>query len=378
MLKPFEKIKSKYFERWIPGYLAHVRRNAFAPRPPGTRHVLFAVCDHYEPLWAGAGLEVGTARVERWRDAYPKLVEPFVDADGRRPQHSFFFPGEEYRPVFFDLLEELVRARLGEVELHLHHDGETAETLTRSINTYLDWYGQRGHLARDATGRLRYGFIHGNWALANARPDGRWCGVDDELQVLFDTGCYADYTFPSVPDVSQPGIVNQIYWPTGDLSRRRAYEQGVEAHVGQSFSDRIMMIQGPLALARREGRLGGRIEHGALTDKDPVTPRRVSNWVRQNIHVCGRPEWVFVKVYMHGAPEAQAAAYLGESGRVLHETLCSEFNDGERFKLHYVTAREMYNIALAAMAGRDGDPGQYRDYQLGPPPILRDAHGTGA
>jgi len=28
----------------------------------------------------------------------------------------------------------------------------------------------------------------------------------------------------------------------------------------------------------------------------------------------------------------------------------------------------MYNIAIAAMDGKDGDPGAYRDYVLPPPP----------
>ena len=47
---------------------------------------------------------------------------------------------------------------------------------------------------------MRYAFIHGNWCLANARKDRRWCWVDEELPLLFDTGCYADYTFPSAPE----------------------------------------------------------------------------------------------------------------------------------------------------------------------------------
>ncbi len=42
---------------------------------------------------------------------------------------------------------------------------------------------------------------------------------------------------------------------------------------------------------------------------------------------------------------------------------------GERFVLHYVTAREMYNIALAGMHGLRGNPNQYRDYSLLPPPV---------
>jgi hypothetical protein len=32
--------------------------------------------------------------------------------------------------------------------------------------------------------------------------------------------------------------------------------------------------------------------------------------------------------------------------------------------LHFVTAREMFNIIMAACDGRDGDPGDFRDYHL--------------
>jgi hypothetical protein len=32
--------------------------------------------------------------------------------------------------------------------------------------------------------------------------------------------------------------------------------------------------------------------------------------------------------------------------------------------LHFVTAREMVNIMLAACEGRQGDPGGFRDYRL--------------
>ena len=40
------------------------------------------------------------------------------------------------------------------------------------------------------------------------------------------------------------------------------------------------------------------------------------------------------------------------------------FNDGTNFRLHYVTAREMYNIIKAAEAGKSGDPSAYRDFQI--------------
>ena len=39
----------------------------------------------------------------------------------------------------------------------------------------------------------------------------------------------------------------------------------------------------------------------------------------------------------------------------------SKYNDGVSWKLHYVSAREMYNIIKAAERGLSGDPGVYRD-----------------
>jgi hypothetical protein len=358
------------YARWLAGSALPRARAALRPEAEGPRHLLFAFCDHYEPLWKTKDRAVGRDRVRAWHHGYPALAAPFRDADGHPPRHSFFFPGEEYEPEYLDALASLASRGLGEVELHLHHDGDTHDGLRRSIEHYLGLFAGHGHLARDPGGRLRYAFIHGNWCLANARRDGRWCGVDDELPLLFDTGCYADFTFPAAPDESQPGIVNQIYWPDGDLGRRRAYEQGSPARVGERRDDRILMIEGPLAPALRPGRLlAPRIENAAVTADDPGTAARVATWVRQGIHVAGRPEWVFVKVHTHGAPEKQAASLLGDGGRALHTALTTRWNDGRRWRLHYVTAREMYNIALAAMDGKAGDPNGFRDYVLPPPPV---------
>lgn len=372
------RARGKNLHQWGAGYARWAARTAL-PRAwerwrgsdAGPRHLLFAFCDHFEPLWRTEDRARGAARVQAWRQRYPALAARFRDADGRPPRHSFFFPGEDYAPDYLEALAELARRGLGEVELHAHHEGDTAATLGAKIQTYLRLFDEHGHLARDPDGRLRYAFIHGKWCLANARPDGRHCGVDDELPLLFATGCYADYTFPSAPDPSQPGIVNQIYWPVGDLTRRRAYERGTAARVGERRTDRLLMIEGPLALAfeRRAGRWPRpRIDSAAVTARDPATPARIRSWVRQHIHVVGRPEWVFVKVHAHGAPETQAESLLGEGGRRLHEELTGRYNDGQRWRLHYVTAREMFNIAVAAMDGHAGDPSAFRDHILRPPP----------
>jgi len=362
-----DKIRKKHLETWVPGYLRWLAGRVRSKSVTGPRHLLFALCDHYEPLWGAADAATGTARVRAWEDGYPRLASRFVDADGLHPRHSFFFPGEQYAPDYLSRLATLARAGFGEVEVHLHHDGDTAPSLRRDMLRYLELFGSHGHLSRDAGGRLRYAFIHGNWCLANARGDGRWCGVDEEIPLLWETGCYADFTFPSAPDECQPNIVNRIYWPSGDLARRRGYEEGETARVGRFRDDRLLMIEGPLAPALDGFR--PRIESSALTAHDPATAARVRTWVNQGIHVEGRPEWVFVKVHTHGAPETQAASLLGAGGEALHRAL-AEYNDGQNWVLHYVTAREMYNIAVAAMVGRQGDPHAFRDFAMAPPPVV--------
>ena len=50
----------------------------------------------------------------------------------------------------------------------------------------------------------------------------------------------------------------------------------------------------------------------------------------------------------------------------LYSHLEGAYNDGRKYRLHYVTAREMYNIIKAAEAGEIGDPDGYRDHVISP------------
>jgi hypothetical protein len=340
------------------------------PRP---RHVLVSICDHFEPLWTGdrempgaASHAIGLARVRAWREGYPWIAKEFRDADGRPPRHTFFFPGEQYHPAFLEPLSELVSQGLGEVEVHLHHDADTRESLRDKLGLTLIDFSRHGLLPR-VRGRPQWSFIHGNWCLANAREDGAFCGVDDELDLLWELGCYADFTFPSAPDPTQPRIVNSIYYPLGDVRQRAAHERGRAVRVGSAREDRVLIVQGPLSLSRRRGPgLPLRIDAGALTARDPATPERLRTWIAQGVGVRGRPEWVFVKLCTHGAPEREAASLLGGPQRRFHEALAA-LSRRENFCVHYLTAREMYNVARAAMDGKVGEPGELRDYEIPPP-----------
>jgi hypothetical protein len=358
-------------DKWLPGYLLSVaRRPRRVSRP---RHLVFCIADHFEPFRGGVSREAARQAVAEWVAAYRRVAQSFRDADGRPPQHTFFYPEEDYDPDCLDRLSELCRARSGEVEIHLHHRHDTAEGLRAKLVSFRDRLrGQHGLLGSDAAGVARYGFIHGNWALCNSRPDGDWCGVNEELGILRATGCYADFTFPSAPSPTQPRTVNAIYYAIDKPGRPRGCDRGTPVTVGlqpPASGPGLMLITGPLGLNWR-GRKWGlfpRLDNGAITGVNPPTPARIGLWARQSIHVRGRPEWVFVKVHTHGCVAENRAVLLGPAIQRMHTDLRERFNDGTMWRLHYATARELYNMAKAAEAGRTGNPADYRNFEIAAP-----------
>jgi hypothetical protein len=298
---------------------------------------------------------VAAERVARWVNEYPKLAEEFADCRSRPPQHTFFYPAEEYEPAYLESLAGLCRRGLGEVEVHLHHDNDTADSLREALNRFTHaLFHDHGLLKKDAAGRLRYGFIHGNWALDNSRPDGRWCGVNNELSVLMETGCYADFTMPSAPAQCQTTTINSVYYATDDLERPKSHDRGTSAQVGMSPpADSLLMIQGPLALDWQSRKWGvlPRIENGDLTGKRPPTLARLAMWLSAGVKVAGRADWLFIKLHTHGAQERNADMLLGEPMRAFHRSLREFAGQNDWFQYYYVTAREMAALVHQAEAG---------------------------
>ena len=361
-------IRSRNMQVWLPAYL---RRRAPA-RGEGPVHVMFCFVDHYEPMWGKADEATQRARVDRWCRDYRALASKHRDADGRPPQHSFFYPEEEYVEEYLDKIAALCADGYGEIEIHLHHDNDTEANFRQTMSRFCHMLHERhGALPRDpATGELRFAFIHGNWSLDNSRPDGRWCGLNNELILLRELGCYADFTLPSAPSDTQTRTINSIYYATDDPAKPKSHDTGVPVRVGGAASGDLMIVQGPLALNWRERRMGvmPRIENADIRRTQPPTPARVDDWVRTGIHVEGRPEWVFVKIHTHGTQEGDMDTLLGAPSEAMYAHLERAYNDGRNYVLHYVTAREAYNIIKAAEAGKRGNPGEYRDFVLPPPP----------
>lgn len=319
---------------------------------PGPTHVFLCVADHFEPEWMGADLDHQRRRVDRWLTDYPRTVDGCRDSRGQPPQHTFFYPIECYCEEHVQKLTGLAEAGYGDVEVHLHHDNDNAESLRDRLLSMVETLHSRHQLlTKDTAGQIRYGFIHGNWALDNSHPDGRWCGVNNELTILRETGCYADFTMPAAPDPAQTRTINSIYYATDDPDRPRSHDTGVPARRGSTPpAAGLLMIQGPLLLTHRRPWQKPRIENGNIAGTQPLLPDRIDDWLRARVAVVGHERWLFLKLHTHGAQEQIADVWLSPLATAFHRHL-HELAGLRGFCYYYVTARQMAMLVGQAEQG---------------------------
>jgi hypothetical protein len=376
----FEAPKRSQFDKllrsvpWILGY--GVQRSLRLREPHRPEHLIIALADHFEPAIVpgpgarqSADLAEQERRLKAWCAEYPAAIGDWRDDDGWPFRHTYFYPAEQYDEGIVGRLAEHCHTGWGEVEVHLHHGVESPDTAGNTrfmLRQFVERLGGHGCLSRwDGDGALRYAFVHGNWALANS-AGGRFCGVDEELAILAETGCYADLTLPSAPSSAQVSKINALYECALPLERRSAHRRGKDLTVGAPPATFPLIIQGPLGLnfARRiRGWPVPCIENGALTTRYAPSLSRLDLWRQARITVRGRPDWVFVKLHCHGMDPRDRGAMVGEPIRVFLKEVTRSSRE-RPYAIHFVTAREMVNIALAACDGREGDPGRYRDYRL--------------
>ncbi|MEI8349034.1 MAG: hypothetical protein WCI77_02675 [Candidatus Omnitrophota bacterium] len=315
------------------------------------------------------------SRVDRWLEEFPLFSVTHRDGDGCMPKHTWFFSPHEDTEDHLERLTGLCKQGYGEIELHMHHDRilpfpDTSETFERKIREATDRYALLGLFGKDnRDDKRKFGFVHGDWALDNSRG-GKFCGINNELQILAKCGCYADFTFPSICE-SQPQKINSIYYAFDDPRRPKSYDRGISVKVGKKKCGDLMIIQGPLGLHSKPYRRWPfiAIESANISLTDLPYPSRVDFWAKTGIGVEDKQEWIFIKVHTHGAYEPNADVLLGEHMHTMHSYLESKYNDGINFRLHYVTARELYNIVKAAESGEIGNPSQFRDYYIDKPPL---------
>ena len=357
---------------WGPGYVKERLRRITQRATPPLKRIWVTLADHYEPMWGGADLRTAQSRVALWRSAWPAIAancQP--DSAGNPPVYTFFFPEEEYAPTLIEPLAEMVREGIADVEVHIHHDGEGRQDFIERMAGFCEVLHNEHGLLRERDGRLTFGFIHGNWALDNSRPDGRWCGLNDEIRILRDLSCYADFTMPSGDSATQARSINTIYWCTDDPDRPKSYNAGVPVTIGGGIDGDLLMIPGPLGIRWRD-RLLPRLETGELSYGNLATPYRVKRWVDLAPRISSDS---FIKLYTHGTQERNSSVLLHDGLNSAFTLLAAEANR-RGCAVYFVSAWQMYRaidairqdcdpLVATQAAGTNGVPNRWTEAKQG-------------
>ena len=345
----------RHAELWLPGYLRD-RFERWTSPAAGPMRVWLAIADHYEPFVDGADEKMATERVELWSRNWPSIAESYRDSAGRPPCYTFFYPQEQYRPHLIDALAEMTRAGIGDVEIHIHHDGEGERDFVDRMSGFRETLFHKHELLRKHQGQIRFGFIHGNWALDNSLPGGRYCGLNNEITLLQQLGCYADFTMPCGNSPAQARTVNQIYWAVDDPAKPKSYDRGKSFRAGDLAGDLaadpakgLLMISGPLGI-RWAGRFVPRIEKGEIAGYDLPSRYRVQRWLDWAPRVGND---IFIKLFTHGTQERNSSALLPSGLSALFEAVEAECGH-RQWPFFYVSCWQMYQ-AIGAI-GRREDP----------------------
>ena len=156
------------------------------------------------------------------------------------------------------------------------------------------------------------------------------------MQILGETGCYADMTLPTAPfHGAQTRKTNAIYECGAPLGERAPHGKGREVEVGHAARTFPIMVQGALML---DFHAPGRhlfIDNSALTASQPPSLHRLENWKRAGISVKGRPDWVFVKLHCHGMDPRDDEALMGAPTQ---QFLRANWSTAQRLEERYCTS----------------------------------------
>lgn len=359
---------------WLARYPFARAASLFGERAAGKKHLIFTVANHFEPSWKAGGLndlDTQRRRLEHWHEMARATGDAVTDADGTKFRHTNFFPIEQYDYKILEQLAAMQAEGLGETEIHLHHGVEapdTPENLRRTLIEFRDCLAEEHRiLSRDGgAGKPRYAFVHGNLALANS-AGGKFCGVDSEMQILHETGCYVDMTLPSAPDETQVPMLNQIYECGLPLAEKMPHRTGRRVEVSGNQPQLPLIFTGPLVFnwARRvKGLPIPIIDGGALVHNQPMDLARLNRWISANVTVKNRSEWVFIKLYCHGFFDRDQSACIGDGARRFFSEVIETGERTGEYAVHFASAREAFNMVAAAIDGRAGAPNDFRNYRL--------------
>ncbi|MDO5576655.1 MAG: hypothetical protein Q4F84_06205, partial [Fibrobacter sp.] len=239
------------------------------------------------------------------------------------------------------------RDKIADVELMIPHQNETLPNIKRKIEEFRDvLFHHHGLLRKNNSGKIIYGFIHEYQTKKNSDKSDWFTNTNKRLLLLKDTGCYADYSFPSDTNIIVPPLINSIYFANVNTNKSRQNQTNYAAAKNVWSEKDLLFVQGPLFLNwnKRFWSMVPRIENGSLSHLNHFTSGRADLWVKKGIHVSGFKNHVFIKLFAHGAVDHTIRYFFGENGLEQLWSYMEKNYINDKYELHYVSAFDMYEI----------------------------------
>ncbi len=283
-----------------------------------------------------------------------RITEAHVDCTGRHFRYTFACPVYDWSASDMACLTEYCRAGLGEIELLLPSVCPDSDNLRRLLTRSVSSLEQSSFVIVRSSERS---------SERKASPDRK-----AELLLLRDFGCYADFSFPDPASSLQPSRINTVTSVSHQADSDNPYKDAASIKSGAVSYGDLFVIDGPMIIDWTNwcGLFNPSVEFGRLSYYSPPDTTRIERWIRADVHVDGQPNWVFVKLILSDHFLAGSSSELLESLDHTLDCLERRLAEGDEYRLHYVTAREMYNIARAAEAGKTSPVARYVDYRSQP------------
>jgi hypothetical protein len=305
-------------------------------------HIYIALCDYFEPFSGDVSQEIAEHRVVTWCKEYSRTAKLHHDSSGKFPVHTLFYSEEDYNPQLLDILNRLYKQNLADIEMMLPVTHEPLDNFKRKVEEFRDvLFHHHGFLRKGADEKITYGFSHRFKTTYTPTINFSISEICDRIQILIDTGCFADFTYLSKK--------NRKYLNSQLNSIVRSKDTKTKDYSAPIFPQNwtiknLLTIQDPYTLKWNADflRIFPFLENGEISAFKKFLPFRANLWLQNCIGVEADIRHLFIKLHTFGGLDQNIRYLFGESG--LHllwnymEKLCSYNN----FVLHYVSAWEMY------------------------------------
>jgi hypothetical protein len=212
-------------------------------------------------------------------------------------------------------------------------------------------FHHHGFLRKGDDEKIAYGFSHGLSSLyEHATSKNPTSDLSDRIQILIDTGCFADFSFLTKKTCKKiiSSFSSSVQPQNTDSTQSRASLFPKEWTIKN-----LLTIQDPVILKWNPQiwRIFPFFENGEISASKKFLPFRANLWLQNCIGINADVPHLFLKLHTSGGQDQNIRYLLGENG--LHllwnfmEKICTRHN----FVLHYVSAWEMYRTINAICLG---------------------------